>query len=201
MSTKITDLRGSRVRPIHRGSVWQACGKPSTKFPHGGLVECPSFFSRSLKFLQFLYISNFHKKWRFYWNSHSKNLRCDGTYFFSLPSRALIISKLIFDIRSTTNLKHFSSCHGAKSLHKFIILCGPKSARLSHCFRISFKPAVNRQPGFAGGTSRAIRPPKIEILKILKYNYFLLEIRNSENVENLPKLPPSSKFGVRWKSQ
>ena len=21
-------------------SVWQSCGKPSTKFPHGGLVEC-----------------------------------------------------------------------------------------------------------------------------------------------------------------
>ena len=40
MSTIIMNLRGARVTPIHRGSVWQSCGKPSTKFPHGPLVEC-----------------------------------------------------------------------------------------------------------------------------------------------------------------
>ena len=35
MSTKITDLRGSKVTPIHRGSVCRAGGKPSTWFPPG----------------------------------------------------------------------------------------------------------------------------------------------------------------------
>ena len=35
MSTKITDLRGSRVTPIYRGSVCRAGGKPSTWFPPG----------------------------------------------------------------------------------------------------------------------------------------------------------------------
>ena len=39
MSTKITDLRGSRVTPIHRGSVLEAGGKPSTWFPPEELVE------------------------------------------------------------------------------------------------------------------------------------------------------------------
>ena len=39
-TTKFTDLRGASLAPIHLGSVWQSCGKPSTKFPHGGLVEC-----------------------------------------------------------------------------------------------------------------------------------------------------------------
>ena len=39
MSTKITDLRGSGLRPIHRGSVLEAGGKPSTWFPPEGLVE------------------------------------------------------------------------------------------------------------------------------------------------------------------
>ena len=35
MSTKITDLRGAKVTPIHRGSVCRAGGKPSTWFPPG----------------------------------------------------------------------------------------------------------------------------------------------------------------------
>ena len=48
--TKFTDLRGASLTPIHIGSVWQACGKPSTKFPHGGLVECPFFLHPFSKF-------------------------------------------------------------------------------------------------------------------------------------------------------
>ena len=52
--------------------LWQSCGKPSTKFPHGGLVECliiPHTFYLSLKkianskflhiFLKFLIFSKF----------------------------------------------------------------------------------------------------------------------------------------------
>ena len=39
MSTKITDLRGAKVTPIHRGSVLEAGGKPSTWFPPGRLAE------------------------------------------------------------------------------------------------------------------------------------------------------------------
>ena len=55
------DLRGSRVRLIHRGSVLEAGGKPSTWFPPGRLVErtghargmgmsSNDFFIRKLKF-------------------------------------------------------------------------------------------------------------------------------------------------------
>ena len=29
---------------------WQTCGKPSTKFPHGGLVECPFLLHSFSKF-------------------------------------------------------------------------------------------------------------------------------------------------------
>ena len=36
------NLRGSRLRPIHRGSVLEAGGKPSTWFPPEGLVELTS---------------------------------------------------------------------------------------------------------------------------------------------------------------
>ena len=38
-TTKFINLRGCMVKPIDRGSVWRSCGKPSTKFPHEGLVE------------------------------------------------------------------------------------------------------------------------------------------------------------------
>ena len=31
--------------------VWQTCGKPSTKFPHGGLVEC--LFIDFINFMSF----------------------------------------------------------------------------------------------------------------------------------------------------
>ena len=39
-------------------SIWQSCGKPSTKFPHGGLVECLSshnFLSSLLKIQNFIF--------------------------------------------------------------------------------------------------------------------------------------------------
>ena len=41
MSTKITDLRGARVTPIHRGSVSLSKQKDlcSTSFPSGSLVD------------------------------------------------------------------------------------------------------------------------------------------------------------------
>ena len=67
MSTIITDLRGSKVTPIHRGSVWQSCGKPSTKFPHGGLVECfsiPTIYFKGC--YTFLEIPFFFKNWHFF---------------------------------------------------------------------------------------------------------------------------------------
>ena len=35
-------VRGSTLARLAMVLVWQSCGKPSTKFPHGGLVECPS---------------------------------------------------------------------------------------------------------------------------------------------------------------
>ena len=37
-----TGVRGPTLVQIDTVSVWQSCGKPSTKFPHGGLVECLS---------------------------------------------------------------------------------------------------------------------------------------------------------------
>ena len=39
MSTITMNLRGARVTPIHRGSVLEAGGKPSTRFSPEGLVE------------------------------------------------------------------------------------------------------------------------------------------------------------------
>ena len=37
--TKFTDVRGCLAEPIDRGSVLEAGGKPSTRFPPEGLVE------------------------------------------------------------------------------------------------------------------------------------------------------------------
>ena len=33
-------VRGPTLARLAMVLVWQSCGKPSTKFPHGGLVEC-----------------------------------------------------------------------------------------------------------------------------------------------------------------
>ena len=46
MSTIIMNLRGSKVTPIHRGSVLEAGGKPSTWFPPERLVELTSHARR-----------------------------------------------------------------------------------------------------------------------------------------------------------
>ena len=48
-------------------SVWQSCGKPSTKFPHGGLVECLYF--PNLLYNPYLKLRNFEKFRYFSWKS------------------------------------------------------------------------------------------------------------------------------------
>ena len=35
-----TCVRGPTLARLATVSIWKSCGKPSTKFPHGGLVEC-----------------------------------------------------------------------------------------------------------------------------------------------------------------
>ena len=62
--TKFMDVRRCLAEPIRCASVWQSCGKPSTKFPHGGLVECLEFNIHlsysNLRNLIYLFIS-----WKF----------------------------------------------------------------------------------------------------------------------------------------
>ena len=52
MSTKIANLRGSRLGPIYRRSVLEAGGKPSTRLPPGGLVEL-TFNARSMRMISY----------------------------------------------------------------------------------------------------------------------------------------------------
>ena len=57
------------ILPLYES--WQSCGKPSTKFPHGGLVECliiPFFSHLSLSRIQ-----NFHIFLFVLGNSHFLN--------------------------------------------------------------------------------------------------------------------------------
>ena len=68
------NLRGPKVTLIHPSSVWQACGKSSTKFPHGELVErlptprkCPWNFHKVFE------ISNFHENQYFLGISFLRN--------------------------------------------------------------------------------------------------------------------------------
>ena len=59
-------LRDGRILP------WQSCGKPSTKFPHGGLVECIFIQNISYCFLfenlKFSYFSSFYRKFPYFRN-------------------------------------------------------------------------------------------------------------------------------------
>ena len=48
--------------------LWQSCGKPSTKFPHGGLVEC--LFVLTFAIFLFSKLKNFHIFSRFLGNSY-----------------------------------------------------------------------------------------------------------------------------------
>ena len=122
-----TDVRGCLAEPIERGSVWQSCGKPSTKFPHGGLVECLSipqlsclsFLKNSKKskildiFLKILIFSKFLEIW---------NL-IDLTLEFTFLE--IITSILIFNIRSTRFSVGFLQGHRAKpcQLDHFRVVC------------------------------------------------------------------------------
>ena len=55
-------------------SVWQSCVKPSTKFPHGGLVEC--------LFIPYIYYPFLLKKIK-------------KSYFFEIFSKILFFSKFL----------------------------------------------------------------------------------------------------------
>ena len=93
-------------------SVWQSCGKPSTKFPHGGLVEC-LFISHSseLSLLE-------KRKFRFFWgNSHFFKIL--GNLEPHQSAQALYFLKfntflLIFNIRSTRFSLRLYILHRAK---------------------------------------------------------------------------------------
>ena len=61
-------VRGSTLARLAMVLVWQSCGKPSTKFLHGGLVEC--FFIQHISIISFLKIPNFHIFQFFLENSH-----------------------------------------------------------------------------------------------------------------------------------
>ena len=57
---KTTGARGPTLARLAMVLVWRACGKPSTKFPHGGLVEC-LFKKKSISNNE----ENQHEKWNF----------------------------------------------------------------------------------------------------------------------------------------
>ena len=75
---KSTGVRGPTLARLAMVLVWQSCGKPSTKFPHGGLVECLYFpnllYNSSLKLQNFENFQYFHE------NSHIFEIdRSSGT--------------------------------------------------------------------------------------------------------------------------
>ena len=50
------------------GLSWQSCSKPSTKFPHGGLVECPTFHTHIWFFLRISRFSSFFHFFKIFGN-------------------------------------------------------------------------------------------------------------------------------------
>ena len=109
---KTTSVRGPTLARLSNVSVWQLCGKPSTKFPHGGLVEClpiprTSYFPRlkNLFFLFFLEFRIFH--------NFQKN-RDIISLVVTLRFSCLNTFILIFDIRSTRFSLGFLEVHRAK---------------------------------------------------------------------------------------
>ena len=101
-------------------SDWQSCGKPSSKFPHGGLVEC-LFFILHISYLTFqLVLENFKfsKKSRFFLELTSFLKFSKKWYMIGLVVTLFFIrfiaSIFIFNIRSTTFSVGFHEGHQAK---------------------------------------------------------------------------------------
>ena len=95
--------------------VWQSCGKPSTKFPHGGLVEC--LFIPHTSYLSLSRNSKFQIFRYFLENSHffeiSGNLEPHGSGA-GIVFLHFITFILIFNIRSTRFSVRFLQGHRAK---------------------------------------------------------------------------------------
>ena len=97
--------------------LWQSCGKPSTKFPHGGLVECLCIQNISYPFLfenlKFSYLSIFDRKFSYFRNFQKFwniiNL------VVALRFLCFITSILIFNIRLTRFSLRLHILHHAKS--------------------------------------------------------------------------------------
>ena len=96
-------------------SVWQSCGKPSTKFPHRGLVEC-SFIENEISNKELLseveHFKNSSKIFIFLKFLKICDLNGEALTLAFLP---FITSISICNIRSTTFSVHFSQCDNAKS--------------------------------------------------------------------------------------
>ena len=113
---KVIKSRGALGTGFTYAPVWQSGGKPSTKFPHGGLVECPhhrihllyfyfknpSFFIFPNFFIKLLSFSKFLKIW---------NLIDLALAFAFL---GITISIFIFNIRSTRFSWGFLEGHRSK---------------------------------------------------------------------------------------
>ena len=124
--------------------VWQSCGKPSTKFPHGGLVEFPYIL---YAFYLFLYkIRNLWIFQNFLETSHFSEFPQSLEYHRSGRGITFLrFYQIHIDLQHTLKRfsVHFSQGHPSKhwQLEKncqcCIIFRGPQSGELSYCFRMS----------------------------------------------------------------
>ena len=126
MSTKTTNLRGSKLSTIHRGSVWQ---RAMNRQPGSRLASATS----STKFSKFLDFSNFLK---FRSNFElSKKLAPDRTFpwYFHF----------------STFEHHLNTQYNISNNHATTKTNFPRYFYQKHIFHgQNVEPAVNRQPGF-----------------------------------------------------
>ena len=98
-------------------ALWQSCGKPSTRFPHGGRVECLFIWHfQFLNFLEFLWNFKCQENHDFslnliFWNF--QNCWNIMGLVVALPSLSFITSILISSIFRTRNPRRFLVCHRA----------------------------------------------------------------------------------------
>ena len=94
--------------------LWQSCGKPSTKFPHGGLVECLFIqnLSFSFKNFKFSHLSIFPRNFHILINS--QNFRYIINLFVALRFPYFITSTSIFNTRLTRFSLRLHILHRAK---------------------------------------------------------------------------------------
>ena len=121
-------------------SVWQSCGKPSTKFPHGGLVEC-------LLISAFLAFSSWKLKKCFFWKfaffqffgkSATPSIWPWHYIFYSLSHLYWsLICALQGFLWVFLKVTHQNLVNSTKFDQCCTIFRAPQSGELSYCFRMA----------------------------------------------------------------